>query len=100
MVAGIILIYMRAFTVGDRVRISDTIGDVIEKTILVTRIITIKNEEITNEAGVEIMSPHYSALRDGNQTTVPEGHRPKSYVPPGFRFFNFGETVKKTDDKN
>ena len=24
-----------------------------------------------NEGGVEIMSPHYTNLRDGNQTTIP-----------------------------
>jgi small-conductance mechanosensitive channel len=24
-----------------------------------------------NQAGVEIMSPHYRAERDGNQTTIP-----------------------------
>lgn len=46
-VAGVILTYMRAFKVGDRVKIADTIGDVIEETLLVTRIRTIKNVEIT-----------------------------------------------------
>ena len=46
-VAGVILTYMRAFTLGDRVKIADTMGDVIEKTLLVTRIRTIKNVEIT-----------------------------------------------------
>ncbi|HUV70993.1 MAG TPA: mechanosensitive ion channel family protein [Terracidiphilus sp.] len=46
-VAGIILTYMRAFKIGDRVKIADTVGDVIEKTLLVTRIRTIKNVEIT-----------------------------------------------------
>ena len=46
-VAGVILTYMRAFKIGDRVKIADTIGDVIEKTLLVTRIRTIKNVEIT-----------------------------------------------------
>jgi small-conductance mechanosensitive channel len=29
-----------------------------------------------SEAGVEIMSPHYTALRDGNPTTIPIGSRP------------------------
>ena len=38
-----------------------------------------------NEANVEIMSPHYGALRDGNQTTVPAGNRPEDYQPPPFR---------------
>jgi small-conductance mechanosensitive channel len=172
-VAGVILTYMRPFKVGDRVKIADTTGDIVEKTILVTRIQTIKNVLITipnamvlgshiinysssagsaeplilhtsvtisydapwrkvhelliaaaqatehvlaepkpyvlqlslddfyvryelnaytdsprtmariysdlhqniqdkfNEAGVEIMSPNYNALRDGNQTTIP-----------------------------
>ncbi len=186
-IAGVILTYMRAFKVGDRVKIADTIGDVIEKTLLVTRIRTIKNVEITiansmvlgahiinfsassvksglilhtsvtigydapwrkvhelllsaaqatehilkeprpfvlqtalddfyvhyelnaytampnlmaniysdlhqniqdkfNEGGVEIMSSHYSSIRDGNQTTVPENYLPSEYQAPGFRF--------------
>jgi len=38
-----------------------------------------------NEARVEIMSPHYSAIRDGNQTTVPEDYLPKTYNAPSFR---------------
>jgi small-conductance mechanosensitive channel len=186
-IAGIILTYMRAFSIGDRVKISDTIGDVIERSLLVTRIRTIKNVNITipnsmilgshiinfsssadngmslilhttvtigydvpwrrvhellinsaklsqniltdpapfvlqtslddfyvsyelnaytdkpnimaktyselhqniqdkfNEAGVEIMSPHYSAIRDGNQITVPEDYLPETYTPPTFR---------------
>jgi small-conductance mechanosensitive channel len=46
-VAGIILTYMRPFRVGDRVKISDTVGDVMEKTVLVTRVRTIKNVVIT-----------------------------------------------------
>lgn len=46
-VAGVILTYMRAFKIGDRVKIADTTGDVLEKTLLVTRIRTIKNVEIT-----------------------------------------------------
>ena len=25
-----------------------------------------------NEAGIEIMSPHYMAMRDGNETTIPK----------------------------
>lgn len=46
-VAGLVIIYMRAFKKGDRVKIGNTVGDVIEKTMLVTRIRTIKNEEVT-----------------------------------------------------
>jgi small-conductance mechanosensitive channel len=47
LVAGVVLTYMRPFRVGDRVKIADTTGDVLEKTLLVTRIRTIKNEDIT-----------------------------------------------------
>lgn len=184
-VAGIVLIYMRPFKIGDRVKIADTIGDVVEKNFLVTRIRTIKNADITipnslvlgghiinyssstkdaglilnttvtigydvpwkdvhallinaakvtddilqqpapfvlqtslddfyvsyelnaytdkpgkmartysdlhsaiqdrfNEAGVEIMSPHYGTLRDGNETTIPASYRPQGYTPPPF----------------
>jgi len=186
-VSGVVLTYMRPFRVGDRVKIADTIGDVMEKTLLVTRIRTIKNVDITipnamvlgshlvnfsacsrnpglilntsvtigydapwrkvhelliaaarataqilpdpepfvlqtslsdfyvtyeinaytdqpnlmatiyaelhqniqdtfNEAGVEIMSPHYTQVRDGNQTTIPEQYLPKDYQAPAFRF--------------
>lgn len=186
LVAGVLLTYMRPFKVGDRVQIGDTVGDVLERTALVTRILTIKNVEVSipnsavlagqvlnfsaraegqglilhttvtigydapwrtvhgllidaamategirkdpapfvlqtslddfyvsyqinaytdqpnrmaelyaqlhaniqdrfNEGGVEIMSPHYGALRDGNATTLPDPHKPSGYVAPGFR---------------
>ena len=193
MVAGTILTYMRPFKMGDRVKIADAEGDVIEKTLLVTRLTTIKNVDITipnamvlsshiinysssakelglvlhttvtigydapwrkvhelliaaagsveeiqkepkpyvlqtalddfyvhyelncytnephimaktysqlhqniqdrfNEAGVEIMSPHYSSLRDGNKATIPDEHLPKTYRAPVFRFGPGGDT--------
>lgn len=185
-VAGVVLIYTRAFQLGDRVQIGETMGDVIERTLLVTRIRTIKNVEITipngavlggqvinysalaatrgliihttvtigydtpwrqvhellieaarrtenvlpdpapfvlqtslddnfvtyeinaytdmpneiattysllhaniqntfNEAAVEIMSPHYTSLRDGNRSTVPASHLDARYTAPAFR---------------
>ncbi|NET48413.1 MAG: mechanosensitive ion channel family protein [Merismopedia sp. SIO2A8] len=46
-VSGIILVYTRAFQAGDRVKIADAIGDVEEKTLLVTRIRTPKNVLVT-----------------------------------------------------
>ena len=186
MVAGVVLTYTRAFQIGDRVQIGETTGDVIQRTLLVTRIVTIKNVEVTipngsvlsshafnfsamaggegvilhttvtigydvpwrrvhelllaaadategarkspapfvlqtslddfyvsyelnlhtdqpgrmariyaeihqqiqdafNKGGVEIMSPHYGARRDGNHTTVPEAFLPASYRAPAFR---------------
>jgi small-conductance mechanosensitive channel len=184
-VAGLILTYMRLFKIGDRVKIGDVVGDIIEKSMLVTRIRTIKNEIISipnstimnshtinyssgvnenglilyttitigydvpwknmhsalleaadrtdfllkepkpfvlqtslddfyvsyqinaytkeankqafiysqlhsniqdacNEAGIEILSPHYRAARDGNTTTIPSVYLDKDYESPSF----------------
>jgi small-conductance mechanosensitive channel len=47
LIAGIIITYMRPFQPGDRIHINDTIGNVIEKTPIVTRIRTTKNEIVT-----------------------------------------------------
>jgi small-conductance mechanosensitive channel len=185
-IAGIILTYMRSFLIGDWVKIGDTMGEVVEKNMLVTRILTQKQEVITipnatvmntsvmnftreaknsgvifhttvtigydapwktvhqllldaaaatqhvrkdpapfvlqtalndfyvayelnaytdvpremqyiysdlhqniqdrfNEAGVEICSPHFSALRDGNTIAMPEQYIPKEYTAPSFQ---------------
>jgi small-conductance mechanosensitive channel len=183
-VGGIILIYMRAFKIGDYVKIADTVGDVIDKTLLVTRVRTPKNVEVTianvmvlsshiinfsaepgnlilhtnvtigydspwrtvhqllidaalacddilkepkpfviqtalndfnvryeinaytskpnqmlntysdlyaniqdkfNEAGVEILSPHYASIREGNAVAIPDEYLPKNYTAPSFR---------------
>jgi small-conductance mechanosensitive channel len=45
-IAGYTMTYRRAFRVGDRVKIGDTIGDVTEVRLQVTRLKTIKNEEV------------------------------------------------------
>ena len=45
--AGLVMTYMRPFHIGDFIRFGDTDGEVIEKTMLVTRIRTRKNEIIT-----------------------------------------------------
>jgi small-conductance mechanosensitive channel len=42
--------------------------------------------DIFNMAGVEIMSPHYSAIRDGNPLALPKDHLPKNYEPAPFTF--------------
>ncbi|WP_439699019.1 mechanosensitive ion channel family protein [Mucilaginibacter sp. AW1-7] len=186
MVAGIVLTYMRPYKIGDRIKVGEVMGDVVEKNLLVTRLRTIKNEDITipnatilsghttnyttvantmglilnttvtigydvswqtvhhllisaaeategimadkkpfvlqtelndfnvsyqlnaytalsnqmaaiysrlhqniqdkfNEAGVEIMSPHYTSLRDGNHIQIPDGYVADGYVKPGFK---------------
>ncbi|MDB9528579.1 mechanosensitive ion channel family protein [Oscillatoria sp. CS-180] len=202
-VAGIILTYSRAFVVGDRVKISETIGDVVEKTLLVTRVNTPKNvvvtipnsmvlgshivnysgsvryentpalvlhttitlgydvpwpkvhkvmieaarrteniltepepfvlqtslddfyvsyelnaytdkpakmprtysglhqnlQDVLNEAEIEILSPHYSAVRDGHQLAVPEKYFPKGYTVPGFRVSPVDPASETNGDK-
>ena len=46
-IAGFIITYMRPFQVGDWIKVNEVIGEVIEKTALVTRLRTINNEDIT-----------------------------------------------------
>ena len=43
-------------------------------------------QDFCNEAGIEIMSPHYRAARDGNQSTIPADQLPKDYKAPSFMF--------------
>jgi small-conductance mechanosensitive channel len=200
-IAGIILTYMRSFAVGDWVRIADTVGEVVEKNMLVTRIVTQKREIITipnatvmngsvmnytreaknggvifhttvtigydapwktvhqllmdasratehilhtpapfvlqtalndfyvsyelnaytdvpvemqfiyselheniqdrfNEAGVEICSPHFSALRDGNTIAIPAQNRPRGYTAPAFRVSASRMEEQQTPDES
>lgn len=47
LVAGILITYMRAFKIGDRIKIGEVIGDVVEKNMLITRIKTLKDEIVT-----------------------------------------------------
>ena len=51
-ISGVVLTYMRPFVVGDRVKIGDVTGDVMSKTLLVTKIRTVRNEEITIPNGI------------------------------------------------
>ncbi len=46
-VAGIVITYTRAFKIGDRVKISNTEGDVMERSTFVTRIRTPKNVDVS-----------------------------------------------------
>lgn len=56
-IAGLVITYMRPFKMGDRIKLNDTIGNIIEKTPLVTRIRTPKNEVVTVPNSF-IMSSH------------------------------------------
>ena len=65
-IAGIVLTYMRAFTIGDVVQIADTHGVVVEKTMFVTRVRTVKNVEVTVPNAM-VLNDHivnYSALAE------------------------------------
>ena len=56
-IAGLVITYMRPFKLGDRIKLNDTTGNVIEKTPLVTSIRTPKNEVVTIPNSF-IMSSH------------------------------------------
>jgi small-conductance mechanosensitive channel len=79
-VSGLILTYMRLFKIGDFVKIAEVTGNVVEKSLLVTRIRTIKNEiiSIPNSTIMNSHTVNYSseALNKGLilHTTVTIGY--------------------------
>ncbi len=66
-VSGLMIIYMRPFIIGDVVKIGDHIGTVVSKGMLVTRLNTPKNEEISvpNKMVVEGQIVNYSSEEKG-----------------------------------
>jgi len=79
-VSGVVLTYTRGLRIGDRVKIGGTTGDVVERTMLVTRIRTIKNVvvSIPNSMVINNEIINYSALTARNglilNTTVTIGY--------------------------
>ena len=79
-VAGLVLIYMRAFRVGDRVKVNNIEGDIKEHSMLITRIRTIKNRIITIPNSLVLASPiiNYSIMAENPgiviSTTVTIGY--------------------------
>lgn len=71
-VAGIVLTYTKAFETGDRVNIHDVTGDIVDRTLFVTRIRTIKNEEIAIPNQLVLAGPiiNYSNDAGGNGVAV------------------------------
>jgi small-conductance mechanosensitive channel len=47
LVAGVVITYMRPFKIGDRIKLNDTTGFVVEKSPMVIRVKTHKNEYVT-----------------------------------------------------
>lgn len=82
MVAGLVITYMRPFKIGDFIKIGDVSGEVIEKTALVTRVRTTKQEDVTipNATVLSSTSTNYSANTQNNgaglviHTTVTIGY--------------------------
>jgi small-conductance mechanosensitive channel len=66
-VAGMIITYMRPFKMNDRIKINDMIGNVVEKTPIVTRILTLKNEIVTIPNGT-IMNSQITNLSESART--------------------------------
>lgn len=63
LMAGLVITFMRPFRVGDRIKLNDTTGDIIEKTPLVTRVKTPKNEIVTvpNSFVMSSLTTNYSS---------------------------------------
>jgi small-conductance mechanosensitive channel len=79
-VSGIVLTYTRGLRIGDRVKIGGTVGDVLERTLLVTRIRTIKNVVVTIPNGMvlnnEIINYNAPMVKEGLilNTTITIGY--------------------------
>jgi len=72
-VAGVILTYMRSFRVEDFVKIQDTLGIVVSHGLLVTKIQTPKNEEVTIP-NATVLGTHvinYSVRAKGGNLILP-----------------------------
>jgi small-conductance mechanosensitive channel len=68
LIAGLVITYMRPFKIGDRIRIQETTGFVVEKSLMVVRIKTHKNEYVTFPnimiLGSSIINYHTSSDED------------------------------------
>lgn len=65
--SGIIITYMRPFQVNDWINVGDITGYVVEKSLLVTRLRTLQNEDITipNSQILAAHTVNYSATSEG-----------------------------------
>lgn len=78
--AGYMIIYRRVFSVGDRIKINDIIGDVIETRLQVIHLRTLKNEDLSVPNSVVVNSQvlNYNSLANKHglilHTTVSIGY--------------------------
>lgn len=65
-IAGLVITYMRPFKIGDKVKVGEIVGEIVEKTMLVTRLRTIKNEDVSipNAAILNGSTTNYSSSAD------------------------------------
>ena len=56
-IAGLVLMYTGAFRIGDRVKVGDAYGDIVEMALLATRVRTIKNEDVTIPNSIVLGTP-------------------------------------------
>jgi len=71
-VAGMVITYMRPFKIGDIVKIGEVTGAVQEKSLLVTRILSFKNEVITipNSAILSGNTVNYSSMASKGELII------------------------------
>lgn len=71
-VAGMVITYMRPFKIGDIVKIGEVTGAVQEKSLLVTRILSFKNELITipNSSILSGNTVNYSSMASQNELII------------------------------
>ena len=74
MIAGIVLTYTGAFRLGDRVKVGDAFGDIIETSLLATRVRTIKNEDITIPNSLALGSVDHQLLARGGDARADPAH--------------------------
>jgi small-conductance mechanosensitive channel len=63
-ISGVVLTYTRSFHVGDRVKIGETLGDITEKGLFVTRIRALGNEMVTIPNG-KVLGGDVTNLSEG-----------------------------------
>lgn len=68
MIAGYTMTYRRAYRLGDRIRVDDVEGDVVEMRLMVTHLRTIKNEEVVMPNSL-ILNSHIT-----NYNTLAKSH--------------------------
>jgi hypothetical protein len=50
-------------------------------------------QDYLNEAGIKMLSPQYTAVRDGHHTTIAEDYLPKDYEAPALRLSSLGQLL-------